>query len=95
MWESAGPEQRSGAKISPCDKVLVELKPFPMKLAEYLALRSIRRNEFAASIGVTAGRITQLCDGSGWPSRDVAERISAVTGGAVTADDFLRDEARA
>jgi len=63
-----------------------------MKLAEYLVLRSIRRNEFAASIGVSPGRITQLCDGSGWPSRDVAEKISAVTEGAVTANDFLRLE---
>jgi 3,4-dihydroxy 2-butanone 4-phosphate synthase/GTP cyclohydrolase II len=69
-----------------------------MKLAEYLTGRSIKRNEFAASIGVTPGRITQLCDGSGWPSRDVAERISAVTDGKVTANDFLRladEEARA
>jgi len=70
-----------------------------MKLAEYLELKSIKRGEFAQSIGVTGGWITSLCDGSGWPSREVAERIARVTEGAVTADDFLAldsaDEARA
>lgn len=70
-----------------------------MKLAEYLESKSIKRGDFAASIGVTAGWITSLCDGSGWPSRDVAEKIAAVTEGDVTADDFMRvletEEARA
>lgn len=61
-----------------------------MKLAEYLESRSIKRGDFAASIGVTAGWITSLCDGSGWPSREVAEKISAMTEGEVTANDFLR-----
>lgn len=61
-----------------------------MKLAEYLESKSIKRGDFAVSIGVTAGWITSLCDGSGWPSRDVAEKIAAVTGGDVTANDFLR-----
>lgn len=66
-----------------------------MKLSEYLELHSIKRGEFASSIGVTGGWITSLCDGSGWPSRDVAERIARVTDGAVTADDFLVLEDRA
>jgi 3,4-dihydroxy 2-butanone 4-phosphate synthase / GTP cyclohydrolase II len=61
-----------------------------MKLSEYLDLRDIRRGEFARLIGVSGGRVTQLCDGSGWPSRDVAEKIAAVTSGDVTANDFLR-----
>jgi len=69
-----------------------------MKLAEYLEAKGIKRGEFAASIGVTGGWITSLCDGSGWPSRDVAEKIARATDGAVTADDFLllddRTEAR-
>jgi 3,4-dihydroxy 2-butanone 4-phosphate synthase/GTP cyclohydrolase II len=62
-----------------------------MKLAEYLELNGIKRGDFARSIGVSGGRVTQLCDGSGWPSRDVAEKISLATGGAVTADDFLSE----
>lgn len=69
-----------------------------MKLAEYLESNSIKRGEFAHSIGVTGGWITALCDGTGWPSREVAEKIAAATGGEVTANDFLRvvevDEAR-
>ena len=60
-----------------------------MKLSEYLETNGIKRGEFASSIGVSGGWITMLCDGSGWPSRDVAERIARVTEGAVTADDFL------
>jgi transcriptional regulator with XRE-family HTH domain len=61
-----------------------------MKLSEYLSTRRITRRDFAARIGVSNGRITQLCDGSGWPSREVAEKIAVETGGDVTADDFLR-----
>jgi len=63
-----------------------------MKLSEYLKIKGIRRGEFAVAIGVSAGRITQLCDESGWPSRGVAEKIAAVTEGEVTANDFLRLE---
>lgn len=59
-----------------------------MKLAEYLDREGIKRGDFAERIGVSAGRVTQLCDG-GWPSSDVAEKIVVETGGAVTADDFL------
>ena len=60
-----------------------------MKLAEYLESNGIKRGEFAVRIGVSGGRVTQLCEDGGWPSREVAERITAETGGAVTADDFL------
>jgi hypothetical protein len=61
-----------------------------MKLSEYLKSKGIRRGDFARAIGVSAGRVTQLCDESGWPSRGVAENISAATDGEVTANDFLR-----
>lgn len=64
-----------------------------MKLAQYLADRHIKRIDFAASIGVTPGWITSLCDETGWPSRDVAERIMAATGGAVTPNDFATEHA--
>lgn len=60
-----------------------------MKLAEYLELKSIKKGDFAREIGVTAGWVTCLCDGSGWPSQDVAERIARATGGEVTANDFM------
>lgn len=60
-----------------------------MKLADYLKSTRIRRGEFAEMIGVSGGRITQLCDGTSWPSKDVAERISRATEGHVTANDFM------
>jgi len=61
-----------------------------MKLAAYLKSAGIKRRDFARSVGVSNGRITQLCEEAGWPSREVAERIARETGGLVTADDFLR-----
>ncbi len=61
-----------------------------MKLGEYLESKGIKRGEFAQSIGVTGGWITALCDGTGWPSREVAEKIAVATGGDVSANDFLR-----
>lgn len=61
-----------------------------MKLSAYLEKHSIKRGEFAAQIGVSGGRVTQLCEENAWPSREVAERIASVTLGMVTADDFLR-----
>lgn len=60
-----------------------------MRLTEYLESKGIKRGDFARTIGVTPGWITSLCDGSGWPSRDVAEKITRATEGQVTADDFL------
>ena len=93
----SGPQGET--KIFSCTEVLVKLKPSAMKLAEYLESKSIKRGDFALSIGVSPGWITSLCDGSGWPSREVAEKIASETDGAVTANDFLRvvdvEEARA
>jgi len=67
-----------------------------MKLAEYLDLHGIKRGDFARRIGVSGGWVTALCDGSGWPSREVAEKITSETDGAVRPDDFLSsEEARA
>jgi DNA-binding transcriptional regulator YdaS (Cro superfamily) len=61
-----------------------------MKLADYLDRTRIPRGEFAALIGATGGWVTQLCQGDGWPSRAMAERIAAATNGQVTANDFMR-----
>jgi 3,4-dihydroxy 2-butanone 4-phosphate synthase/GTP cyclohydrolase II len=60
-----------------------------MRLAEYLEAKGIKKGDFAREIGVTAGWVTCLCDGSGWPSQDVAERIASATGGEVTPNDFM------
>jgi transcriptional regulator with XRE-family HTH domain len=66
-----------------------------MKLAEYLTAKNIKRGDFAREIGVTGGWVTCLCDGSGWPSQAVAERIAAATGGDVTANDFTSSPSQA
>lgn len=60
-----------------------------MRLAEYLEAKGIKRGDFAREVGVSAGWVTSLCDGSGWPSRDVAEKIARATNGEVTASDFV------
>ena len=60
-----------------------------MRLPDYLKAKNIRRRAFAKDIGVCASRVTQLCAGDGWPSRDLAERIAEVTDGAVTPNDFV------
>lgn len=60
-----------------------------MKLPDYLKVRNIRRNAFAELVGLSAGRVTQLCADDAWPTRKVAERIAEVTDGAVTPNDFV------
>lgn len=60
-----------------------------MKLSAYLVRHGIKRVDFAAAIGVTPGWVTSLCDESGWPSRETAERIAQATSGSVTPNDFI------
>lgn len=60
-----------------------------MKLAEYIEHKGLSRAQFAAQIGVSAGTITQWCDGTIWPGRDNAQKIFAITKGEVTPTDFL------
>lgn len=48
------------------------------------------RSAFARSVGLSPASITALCnDQQAWVSRDVGSRIAAMTGGAVTPNDFL------
>lgn len=48
------------------------------------------RSAFARSVGLSPASITALCnDQQAWVSRDVGSRIAAITGGAVTPNDFL------
>lgn len=62
------------------------------KLATWLVEANIKRKDFAERIGVAPSYVTLLCsDTPAWPGRDVASRIKEVTGGVVTADDFLPD----
>ena len=60
------------------------------KLSEWLTTTSTKKADFANAIGVVPSYVTLLCsDKPAWPGRDIATRIREVTGGAVTADDFL------
>jgi len=63
-----------------------------MKLAAYLSERQIKRIDFAKQIGVSPGWVTCLCDGTGWPSREVIRAIHDATQGEVTANDFAASE---
>jgi 3,4-dihydroxy 2-butanone 4-phosphate synthase/GTP cyclohydrolase II len=60
-----------------------------MRLAEYLELHQIRRSDFATRIGKSQSYVTMICRGEIWPSREAVSRIAEVTGGAVTANDFV------
>lgn len=60
-----------------------------MQLADYLKSNGIKRNVFAASIGVSPQTVTGWCDGSFWISKDKAKRVLEATAGAVTPNDFL------
>jgi 3,4-dihydroxy 2-butanone 4-phosphate synthase / GTP cyclohydrolase II len=59
-----------------------------MQLADWLKHSKSTRVDFARSVGISPGRVTQICEGE-LPSLDLAERIAKVTGGAVTPNDFL------
>ena len=61
-----------------------------MKLADWLEANNVKRGEFARSIGVSPGAVTQFCNqDSAWISRETAAMILRETKGAVTPNDFL------
>src|SRR5262249_24247443 len=59
-----------------------------MELGHWLERSKTPRSTFARAVGVSPGRITQICEGE-LPSLELAERIARETGGAVTPNDFL------
>jgi transcriptional regulator with XRE-family HTH domain len=61
----------------------------PMKLADYLSAKNIKRTDFAGMVGVSQSYITQICQGQIWPGRDIALRIMEATDGQVGPNDFL------
>jgi 3,4-dihydroxy 2-butanone 4-phosphate synthase / GTP cyclohydrolase II len=61
-----------------------------VKLAEWLEAKGVKRVDFARSIGVSPGAVTQFCRQEGaWISRETAAMILRETNGAVTPNDFL------
>lgn len=65
-----------------------------MRFAEWLATSGMSQEAAAKALNITQGRVSQLVKG-GWPGRDVASRIRAMTDGQVTADDFLPESSEA
>src|ERR1700716_1307872 len=59
-----------------------------MELSGWLERNKTPRSAFARAVGVSPGRITQICEGER-PSLELAERIARETAGAVTPNDFL------
>lgn len=61
-----------------------------MKLADWIKRERKTRVEVAEYLGVSPPYITNLCsDEPCWPSRDVVARLIELTGGEVSAPDFL------
>lgn len=57
-----------------------------MKLADWLQINGITQRAFAEQIGVTQGRISQIC-AAGTDSLSTASKIEEATQGAVTATE--------
>lgn len=64
-----------------------------MKLDSYMKLVGKSDADLAKDLGVDRSTVNKLRSGKGKPSFKVAERIFKVTGGAVTANDFLESMA--
>ena len=65
-----------------------------MKLKTWLKGRQMSHRDFAELIGVSSRvTVSRYVSGGRIPSRAVMARISEVTGGAVTANDFYAEEA--
>lgn len=61
-----------------------------MKLRDWLHANRVKKIDFAAKIGVSPSRVSQLCEHElPWPSRELALRIAEATDGAVTINDFM------
>ncbi len=59
-----------------------------MDLSGWLERTNTPRSAFARAVGISPGRITQICEGE-LPSLELAERIAKETAGAVTPNDFV------
>lgn len=69
-----------------------------MKLADWFKIRNTDgsrrlKYDFADKIGRTPSMVTDYCAGKTWPDRETMEAIVRETAGAVTANDFLQNEA--
>lgn len=63
-----------------------------MKLADYLSKNGIKRQDFAARVGVSPQTITGWCEETFWITRENAKKVFDETKGAVTPNDFANFE---
>lgn len=59
-----------------------------MTLNEYMAKEQISMRDMAESIGVTYEAIRKYANGERIPKPNILNKITRLTGGAVTANDF-------
>ena len=60
-----------------------------MKLSDYLAQQKISISDFAALIDVSHASVSRYASGKRRPEWGILSKISAVTNGAVQANDFV------
>ena len=60
-----------------------------MKLADYIKEAGLTDEAFGRLVGVSQPTVSRLKRDLSWPTRETIERIRDVTGGKVTADDFM------
>jgi len=63
---------------------------FEMQLSAWLDQNKIKRNDFAARIGVSPQAITGWCKGTFWIDKDNAQKIFDETNGEVTPTDLMQ-----
>lgn len=51
--------------------------------------RGLTQSEIADTLGVSVVSVSRIERNEQWPDREFFERLAAVTGGSVTANDFL------
>lgn len=61
----------------------------PMKLSDWLAKRGMTQKALGELLGVTQGRVSQVC-ARGTDSLRLATKISEITDGEVPPDDVMR-----
>lgn len=64
-----------------------------MRLGVWMRLRDVGPTEMARRVAVSTSFLRKLRDGEKMPSFETAARIRRVTGGQVTLDDWLDDDA--
>ena len=63
-----------------------------MPLDAWLRQNGWPRAQLARALGISSGHVTDLCNNRYWPSLSIVLKIRRLTGGEVTANDFLPED---